>query len=620
MTAALVLLAEFAASLGLGALLLRLLGLGKVLAGPDGSVFAFILGFGGLGWLVFLLGVPGLLTPVWLTLLLVAGIAATPLLRPALRGITPPRLDSIGWTLAMLLVAVASMDVAEALAPPTDADSLAYHFATPRRFVEAGRIEFILRPLDGAIPHLVQMTYIPALALGGERAMTFWVMVTGWMAVAMTFRLARPYLSLNWSLAAALLFATLPATVYAAGTGQVEVRMALFAGVAALAAGRAAASGGMGFAALAGLTTGFFVGSKYLGLLFAAMIGIVLLTGRRPIRTALVCAGAGLLAGGQWYVWNAIHTGDPAFPMFFQYLGKPDLGLWNGEQDAYFKSVYLESERPLRRSLFNLFFFPVLASVAPPAVTEARQVGFGPFGLLVLPVALSAAWLLRRSIRRGPMLSFILTCAGFYVLWFLTGTPQRLRFLLPVVPLLIVATFAAIHRVAALRPYLTAAVIVSLSFQFAVSGLFAHKYVSYLFTSETRQEYLKKHLLMYDAVSLVNSNVSDSDTLLISERQLLYYVHAKTLFASPHTQALIDLRPDFDDPAASYRQLVAAGITHVLIRGTEGPMPRLAQTDCLTLVGTTPARVLGSRTFDAGSAQTVDVRLFAVNRDGCLRN
>ena len=72
--------------------------------------------------------------------------------------------------LAGVLALVLIFDLFEALAPPADADTMAYHFAIPKNFLRAGGIYFIPRVTDGAIPLLLHMTFIPPMALGGELA------------------------------------------------------------------------------------------------------------------------------------------------------------------------------------------------------------------------------------------------------------------------------------------------------------------------------------------------------------------------------------------------------------------------------------------------------------------
>lgn len=622
MTALATVVAELACCLGFGALMLRLLGLRDEPAGLRVGI-AFALGFGLLGWLLFFVGIGGMFTvPVFLAVLAV-GLAGLPLLAPTLTALRPPKLDPLGWTLVALLAVVFALDLVEAMAPPTDADSLAYHFAAPRQFVRAGAIEFILRPLDGAIPYLVQMTYVPALALGGERAMTLWTMATGWAAVGLCLALAREHLPRNWALAVALLLATVPATIYAAGTGQIEIRMALFGMASAWGAGRAIATGRLRFAALAGLAGGFYIAAKYLGLLFAAAVGAVLLAHRRAMALILTFGIVAVVAGVQWYGWNALHTGDPAFPMFFQWLGRTDLALWTHEHDAFFKGVFMELDRPIPRTLVNMLLYPFWVTLDAPPATEGKQVGLGPFGLLILPVALWSVWHWRHAIRRGPLLAYAAVTTLFFVLWFVTGSSQRVRHLLPLAPLLFICLAVAAERATRARPALRAPVAVALALSLVVqlggTALFGWKYVRHLASGEDHETYLRGNLAVYEPVPWLNAHLGAGDRLFIGERQLFYFLDMPTLFASPHTQAAVDLRADQADAAQLYHQLRAAGLTHVLLRRVatdqaaygQPAMDALSHSPCLQLVRGFDARAIGSRTLP-GSGAPVRLDLYRV--------
>lgn len=613
---ALVPLIEILACLGFGAVVLRLLGLRDEPTGAARLLFAFTVGFGILGWLLFFLGVARLFQPMWLWGVLLLGAAGTPLLVPAARAVVWERLDAIGWLLMVLFAIVFAFDVAEALSPPADADTLAYHFATPRQFIRAGGIEFILRPPDGAVPHLVQMSYVPALALGGERALMLWTMLTGWAAVAMTYVLARPHLPRPWALGVALLVATLPITLYAAGSGQVETRMALFAMVSAWAAGRALAGGDIRFAVLSGLTAGFYLAAKYLGLLFAAAVGVVFLGHRRRFVLGVAFGAATVLAGFQWYAWNALHTGDPVFPMLFQWLGRDDLALWSKAQDLYFKSGFMEIDRPIARTFLNMLLYPFWVTLDAPPATEGKLVGLGPYGLLVLPFALLGAWRHRGAIRRGPLLSYAVVALLFYVLWFMTGSSQRVRHLLPLAPVfLILMTVAAerFTRDSGLRRPLIAALGLTIVIQMAGAGLVGLKFVRHLAGGENREAYLRKNVTLYAPVPWINAHLTLADYLFIGERQLFYFLDVPFLFASPFTQSAVDIRPEQADAARLHGQLCAAGLTHVLLRRIEPDTPgytppamdALSRTPLLVRLHSFEARTVGLRTLPGGGERAV---------------
>jgi hypothetical protein len=273
----LVVIANVTAGLGLGAMVMRVIKVDEDLSPGEHWTLSFAIGLGVLGWLVFPIGIAGLLSagPLWALLLI--GSFGVLLLRksgPPIHGGNP---TAIGKALLVLLCAVLFLDFAEALAPPADADSLAYHFNWPKRFISAGEVAFIPQAWTGAVPLLIQMTYIPPLALGGETALTLWTMTSSWAAAAMLFVLTRRHVSFNWSLTVALVYLTTPAVVYGGGSGQVEPKLTLFVMAGIWAVARAIETGRMSFAVLGGLAAGFLADAKYMGLLFVAAAGLVIL-------------------------------------------------------------------------------------------------------------------------------------------------------------------------------------------------------------------------------------------------------------------------------------------------------------------------------------------------------
>ncbi|MFQ5695500.1 MAG: hypothetical protein ACE5HB_05890, partial [Terriglobia bacterium] len=204
----------FAASLGAGAVVLAAVGVLGDLRRGEAVAWSFAAGFGVIGWLVFFPAALGHIA--WAEMLALSLVAAAGMIllrraAPAARPSQSP--DWIGRTLLCAIAVALVFDVLEGVSPPADADSLTYHFALPKQFLAAGRLEFVPRA-EGLVPLLPQMTYLLALGLGGEQALTLWTMVSSWMVSALLFVLCRRYLSLNWSLAAALIYLTTPAVLY----------------------------------------------------------------------------------------------------------------------------------------------------------------------------------------------------------------------------------------------------------------------------------------------------------------------------------------------------------------------------------------------------------------------
>src|SRR5581483_9354560 len=122
-----ILLLQIAATVGFGLVGLRVLGLDGAFKAGERPVFAFALGFGLLGWILFVTGLAGLLSPRWLLGLLAVGSSGLLLLERRDTPVLDGMWSALGVALLSLTAAVVALDGLAALAPPADADSLAYH-------------------------------------------------------------------------------------------------------------------------------------------------------------------------------------------------------------------------------------------------------------------------------------------------------------------------------------------------------------------------------------------------------------------------------------------------------------------------------------------------------------
>jgi len=628
MIAILIAIAQVVASLGFGALVLRMLGLADQDPGRERLVYAFALGMGVVGWLVFFIGISGNLNDTVLSVALGVGVIAAFFQRSVLSQDLeiPPGIPAT--ILLLLLSIVGFMDLLEALTPTGDADTLAYHFALPKQFLSAGRIEFVPRALDGAIAMLTQMTYIPVLDLGGETALLLWTFSSGWAAVYAVYVLARRHLGHNWSLAVALVFATTPAVIFGAGSGHVEVRNLVFVVAAMLAVTANNGRKGFRFAILAGLLAGFFVGSKYLGLLFAAVCGLAVLWEKRRLSAGIAYGLAVLLAGGQWYVWNAIHIGDPVFPMLFEWLGTTGTPYWTDELQLLFRSVFVKSYTSVPTNIFWFLAFPFKATLDGGQAFESGRIGFGPMIWLALPFAFAGVWNYKASIRPGPLLTYTLVTLVFYTLWFFSDSPQKVRFLLPVYPLLLVPVMVAAVRYAdtlrAFRP-LVAACAIAIVVQIGGHSLYSLKSARYVFGDETREHFLLRTIADFQPAPWINTNLTRDDRVLMRYRHYLYYLNVPYYYAHPQLQALVNLSPSAADPGAFVDQLRRLDITHLLLPvPTEGPVSSLwrlsdgaEKAGCLTRIKTFSSLSFTSRTLPGLGTKRSDFGLYRLVDKSC---
>jgi hypothetical protein len=442
------------------------------------------------------------------------------------------------------------------------------------------------------------------------------------------FVLCRSHLSRNWSLAVTLIFLTTPAVIYGGGSGHVEPRIALFVMVSAWAAVRALETGHFRYAVLAGLGCGFFAAAKYTGLLFAGATGVVLLFRRRWLIRGAVFAAALIVAGFQWYAWNGVHTGDPVFPMLFQWLGRDGLAFWNKAHDIVFKELYFRSENSLSHSPLSLVLFPFKATLDFTSLKDAGRVGFGPYGLLILPFAALGFWRTRDRVRRSPLLIYASLVFLFYALWFFVGGSQRIRHLLPVLPLFLICVTVAAERLTARgthRAPLMASMAAVVTLQMAIHGVFALNYIKFQVNGGNRQAFLERNVEAFLPVPWINANLKKSDRVLIPFRQLRYYLGIPVFFASSIYQSAVELRPGKTNAWTLYQQLRSRGVTHMLVATINGegdqsysaPFSFLHRAGCLEKLKHFYGKKIASRTLPTFKFAPQTLAVLRLKDEGC---
>ena len=538
------------------------------------GALSFVVGLGFVGWILFFPGVAGMFQPAMFWGVAVVGaVALTPGMRSYRRhasgtGILSPGFSWIEACLFAILILVLGMDLLEGISPSADADTLAYHYALPKEFLEAGRVYFVPRAISGAIPLMLHMTFAAALATGGELALTLWALVTGWAAGLFVFVLARHHLSRGWSLGLAVVFLTTPAVLYGGGNGHVEIRCAAFvlASIVFITAAHRDAS--LRLFALAGICAGFYLGAKYYGLIFVGSAGLVALCHRDGLRRGLVFGGAAILAGFQWYLWNWMHTGDPLFPTITNLLQFPDTPIWTRDFGLYFTETISGGELVLDRSLLNWLAYPVLSIFNIAERLEGGRTGFGIFPLLILPLAIAS--LCGADQRRREFMIPLSIAFIFFSVWFFSGTAQRTRHLLPIYPLILIGLLpaaVAFARRVSLVPPLAVAIAITLAIQLGGQAIFSVNYARYVFSDETRDQFRGRNVPGANTAQWINRELPPGAKLGFMNRQLAYLIDRPNFMMHPHLQVVVDSRPTANDEKTFIAQAQKQGLTHFLISG-----------------------------------------------------
>ena len=260
--------------------------------------------------------------PLLVGLTVVAGLAGLPaawrLIRslPALRrGARLERLLLGSIALALVLDLVAST------APPTSADALKYHLALPRLWLQLGSIGNPFWRWEGFNPSAIEMLYAQGLALGGGSTAAVLHAVFGVLCAAAIFGLTRELGgNVLAGLVAAFLFVLQGIVTWEATSAFIELGLSFYVVLAVWYAVRVVERPSASGAAWAGAFAGAAAGTKYLGLVPAAIVlaAVVAITlaRRAPLQALSACLAA-LATSGAWYLKNLIVAGNPLYPVAF---------------------------------------------------------------------------------------------------------------------------------------------------------------------------------------------------------------------------------------------------------------------------------------------------------------
>lgn len=606
-------------AIGAGSMAVQLSGIRTNFTFLEDIAISSVLGFGLIGWLAFFPGLFGHFSHS--VLLIVAVLPSIGLIPLWLRRPTKDQtiqISSFSWieTISIFGLLIAfGFDVFEAFSPQADGDTMAYHFATPTLFLKSSTIEFIPRALDGAVPLLQQLGYGVALAIGGELTANLWLLASGWALGLITYAVTRHIAPRSWALLITLLIMTMPAIVYGAGTGQVEARAASFVIVAGFTVYIAIREDLVGAAFIAAVAVGLFFGTKYTGLVLGFACGIAFLSqGRAGLRHAIVFSLVAIFIGSQWYAFNFYHTGDPIFPLLWGIVEYPLNFPWSDEQSHRVRELYAVSETPVSKNIIWFLIYPFVATLDPYPQFEASRVGLGIVWLLLLPLSAIGLWRYRRSVTKSPAFIFILICLVYYSVWFFFGPSQRVRHLLPVYPLLVIAlAFLGLRALrewpALVLPYAVSLIAV-IFIQLGGHALFSIKFIRFIVTEQASIDFLQRNIVGYDVVRSLNTKLGNNDRVLVTYRPWLYRINVPYFYAHPDLQSEVILRPKRSNPSLFLRQTRTKAITHVVTKPdvNDASLDPLLQKFMINLEAKSCARVIEKLEVPSWPSRTLELK------------
>jgi len=497
-------------------------------------------------------------------------------------------LEKRKWNLLLWLVIllVLSAEVVLSLLPPTARDELTHHLAIPRLYVKAGRIYGIPFAPYSYYPMLLDMLYIPWVRWGWDSVPKLIHALYGFMTALLIYAYLARRLSPFYGLFGFFSFIFAPAVLRLSNWAYVDLGMTFYSAASLLCLLRwleareirnsqsAIRDFHSRWLILAGLSAGFGVATKPNGMLVVLLLFLMLIyaSGRekgKGLRETLSFVFLFLVLAGTavspWVLKNLLWTGNPFFPFLTGVFGSgggggvsvgeaSGLGIFTMRELLYGENIWQILASPVR-----IFF---TGRDDQPQYFDGV---LNPILILFLPWSFKGKW--REEKRLLFAFSFLYLLYAFFL------ADLRVRYILPIVPPLVILLVYAIHNIylRIVHPsFLYGAVVLLL----ALNGVYLWNYfqalspLGYFTGKESREAYLSRMLPEYPAVQYINHSTPSTVRIyfLFVGRRVYYCERDYFHDDGDNPWVLLRIIQSAREGSDIRAKLGEKGLTHLLVR------------------------------------------------------
>lgn len=403
----------------------------------ESGVFRIALGLGLLACIIFVLGLFHALYG-WLIRALLAAclLLAIPSISRAIRALDwqrfvqaarRPKIGAEAAIVGVILAGLLMQAFLMPLYPPTQWDATSYHFAAAKIYASSHLIAPTPYLRFAVAPQVPEMLSTLALLLYDDITAQLISLVMMLLCAAALYSWGRRAFSAKTGLFAAMVLLSCPLVLFLGSSGYIDMALALFTTLAVYALLNWKTSGQASWLTISAVFVGLAAGSKYSALFFVpALCTCIFILAERPRRSGLIAKFlfVSCLVCVPWYIRNYICTGNPVFPFCSSLFPQ---AIWNaGDLHAQMREM---SSYGTGKSLVSLALLPWHLTF--------RQQLFQNGGLLA-PFMIFTPLILGFFVFRSYATTIAAVALGYVLFWF--TSVQVLRYLMPVVPLLILLT------------------------------------------------------------------------------------------------------------------------------------------------------------------------------------
>lgn len=556
------------------------------------TLIGFGVGIGLLAYGLMALGLTGLLVPgaaaAWLAALAVVGIRQHgPMVREfALLFRAVP--STSRWTagasaLTALFLAVSIVGV---YTPPTmglEWDSVGYHLADPKLYVQAHRLFYIPWEDHSNFAFNTEMCYTLGL-LFGSVPLAKWFHFACLVGTALGIvEFGRRHLTTQVGVLAAVLFVSLPLVFWEGGTAYIDLAVTFYTMLTLLALGRGIAERSERWLLMAAVLMGLTLATKDTALGTLALLAVGLFVWRRwsvgqgtarSLGRATLWGLIALTVGSPWFLKSLVYTGNPVYPFLYNVFGGRG---WSTANTAAYQAFF--AAYGVGRHIPDALQVPwnLVMNLLPGHPIRERHQSFSDTQtvLSALSPVLTAALffpVFTRGRAPGAIRALAAWACGGLVVWFVTA--QAVRFLLPLLPAICLLTAWVLiqaweaHTVSGRT--LTGLAVCSLVFSAYLGGQLVSEEAPAALGLISRDRFIASGDPAYPAIQFINTRLPAGTTVAFYGNPLGFYCDRPYFWAEPEHSTLIDYDA-LHSPDDLNRALRRLGTTHVLINSTFFP-------------------------------------------------
>ncbi|MEK7551712.1 MAG: glycosyltransferase family 39 protein [Patescibacteria group bacterium] len=465
-------------------------------------------------YLIFSLGIFNLLskTNVILTTIIYLSLVSLYLIKTNFFysiNINLKNFSNLSKLILFLIVSQAAINLIGVFGPEISFDSLWYHLTLPKLYLENQNISHFpgIVLYYSNMPKLIEMLYVGALSFDTEILAKLIHFIFGLLILVVIYKLSRKFISVEYSLIAALIFYSNLVVGWLSISSYVDLARTFFEVLSVFAFILFTKNNDRKYLLLSALILGLAITTKLVSI-FSLGIFIILFilayvnnreTLEKLIKNIFAFIFVSLCVPAPWFIFSYLNTGNPFYPYF---------------------SIPVDGG-----SFINI---PNLISL-PKDILMVFVNTFDPISPLYLVFIPLLIMLYKKTDIKVKYL-FIYSLIAFF-LWYLTQYFRGTRFLLPYLPIFSILCAYAISMVKEVnfKKYLILLVIFISIVSIGYRGFANAKYIQLFLGSETKNEFLRKNLNFnfgdfYDTDDYFKNNIKRGDKVLLYGFHNLYYV------------------------------------------------------------------------------------------------